>query len=126
MATLAQMCPFDSCVTVWYQVAHACALSCAGVAVQASAGRLGIITQLKFPIVPQMAVQRSLTIMQMSDFTAELMSVQEAYKAALLTGSQDAIAAALKPLDDVQVWACSTSAPFRECGVGLSNVQQHA
>lgn len=71
--------------------------------VQVSVGRLGIITQLKFPIVPQMAVQRSLTIMQMADFTAELMSVQEAYKAAVSTGSQDAITQALRPLDDVQV-----------------------
>ena len=72
------------------------------VAEQVSIGRLGIITKLKFPIMPQMAVQRSLTIMPISDFAAELMSVQQDYKAALATGSQTAIREALKPLDDVQ------------------------
>ena len=45
----------------------------------------------------------SLTIMPISDFTAEIMSVQEKYKAAVLTGSQSAIREALKPLEDVQV-----------------------
>ena len=70
---------------------------------QVSVGRLGIITRLKFPIQPQMAVQRSVTVMSLDDFGSEIMTAQERYKAALSTGSQSAVRDALQPLDDVQV-----------------------
>ncbi len=75
---------------------------------QVSVGRLGIITRLKFPIQPQMAVQRTVTISSMGEFVNEIMAVQENYKAALGAGSKSAVAKsavreALAPLDDVQV-----------------------
>ena len=72
---------------------------------QVSVGRLGIITRLKFPIQPQMAVQRTVTISSLGEFVLEIMAAQENYKAALATGSQSATRAALQPLDNVQVMA---------------------
>ena len=74
-----------------------------GVPAQVSVGRLGIITKLKFPIQPQMAVQRTVTISSMGEFVLDIMAAQERYKAALATGSQSAMRDALQPLDNVQV-----------------------
>lgn len=74
---------------------------------QVSVGRLGIITKVKLPIVPQQAVKRTLDVTSIDGFVSELQSIQDNYKAALSTNSESAITAALKPLDEVQVGAMS-------------------
>jgi hypothetical protein len=70
---------------------------------QVSVGRLGIITKVKFPIVPQQAVKRSLDIMTVDTFVEELLKVETAYVEAVAANSSSAIAEALRPLDEVQV-----------------------
>ena len=67
-------------------------------------GRLGIITRVKLAIVPQQAVRRSVSLMTIEEFAAQIKTVQDAYNAALATGSAEAIAGALHPLDTTQVW----------------------
>ena len=72
-------------------------------AVQVSVGRLGVLTSVTLSIVTQRAVQRLLQTTSAINFTAQLMIVQEAYKAAVNNGSADALGAALSQVDETQV-----------------------
>ena len=74
------------------------------VPIQASVGRLGIITRVKFPIVPQAAVKRELSMLSIEEFAKELTQVQEDYIAAKAAGTTDALNKAFLPISEVQVW----------------------
>ena len=70
---------------------------------QISVGRLGIITELDFVITPQQYLTRTETTISWQQFVNWTMALQEGYKAAIASGSQAAIEAALEPADMVQV-----------------------
>ena len=69
-------------------------------------GRLGIITELDIIITPQAMVTRTQQQLSWAQFVAWIGATQETYKAALASGSQAAISAALAPLDMAQVCCC--------------------
>ena len=69
---------------------------------QVSVGRLGIITQLTFTIVPQQAVRRADQDMTVAQFAQQVKQVQEAYTQAKQTGSAEAVWAALHSLNETQ------------------------
>lgn len=71
---------------------------------QISVGRLGVITEVDFAIIPQQLLTRTLTNMTFSDFQQWMAKNQDSYKAALQSGSPASISAALQPLDRTQVW----------------------
>lgn len=73
---------------------------------QISVGRLGIITELDFIITPQALITRTQQQLSWAQFVAWIGFTQDAYRAALASGSQAAISAALAPLDMAQVQRC--------------------
>lgn len=75
------------------------------VIIQVSVGRLGIITRLKLPIVPQAAVKRILDFTSIDEFAKELVEVQEDYKAAKAAGTPEALKKAFLAISEVQVCA---------------------
>ena len=70
---------------------------------QISVGRLGVITELDFEIIPQQLLTRTLDNLTFSEYQSWLTSIQNTYKAALQSGDPSQISAALKPLDRTQV-----------------------
>ena len=70
---------------------------------QISVGRLGVITEVDFSIIPQQLLTRSVTNITFADFAKLAATAQDSYKAALQSDSEDAISAALQPLDRTQV-----------------------
>ncbi len=72
-------------------------------AVQMSIGHIGVIHELTLKIVPQVPVQRTLTEGTIDSLVQQLKSVQAAFLDAKRTGGEDAIAAAIRPLDEMQV-----------------------
>lgn len=72
---------------------------------QISVGRLGVITEVDFSIIPQQLLTRTVTNITFADFSKWAATAQDSYKAALQSGSEDAISAALQPLDRTQVRA---------------------
>lgn len=72
--------------------------------IQAGVGRLGIITRVKFPMVPQAAVKRELSMLSIDEFAKELTQVQEDFIAAKAAGTTDALNKAFLPVSEVQVW----------------------
>ena len=72
--------------------------------IQAGVGRLGIITRVKFPVVPQAAVKRELSMLSIDEFAKELTQVQEDFIAAKAAGTTDALNKAFLPISEVQVW----------------------
>ena len=70
---------------------------------QISVGRLGVITELDFKIIPQQLLTRTLDNLTFSEYQSWLTSIQNTYKAALRSGDPSQISAALKPLDRTQV-----------------------
>ena len=71
---------------------------------QAGVGRLGIITRLKLPIVPQAVVKRSLDMTSIEEFAKQLTQVQEDYVAAKAAGTADAVQQTFLSISEVQVW----------------------
>ena len=70
---------------------------------QISVGRLGVITEVDFEIMPQQLLTRTLTNITFADFQTWLSNIQNTYTAALQTNNPANISAALKPLDRTQV-----------------------
>jgi len=66
-------------------------------------GRLGVITELHFSIIPQQLLTRMVSNITFSDFQKWISTAQDSYKAALQSGNQASISEALKPLDRTQV-----------------------
>ncbi len=66
-------------------------------------GRLGVLTSVELSIVQQRPVQRLLQTISAAEFTAQIKAVQDAYTAALSSGSVIALAAALSQIDETQV-----------------------
>jgi len=66
-------------------------------------GRLGVLTSVEPSIVQQRPVQRLLQTTSTAEFTAQVKAVQDAYTAALNSGSIIALAAALSQIDETQV-----------------------
>ncbi|CAK0783638.1 hypothetical protein CVIRNUC_006837 [Coccomyxa viridis] len=73
-------------------------------AAQISVGRLGVITELDFEIIPQQLLTRTLDNLTFSEYQSWLTSIQNTYKAALQSGDPSQISAALKPLDRTQLF----------------------
>ncbi|KAK9807747.1 hypothetical protein WJX72_007930 [[Myrmecia] bisecta] len=82
-------------------------------ALRVAVGRLGIITKVTFKIVPQPTIKRKRLELTPQQAVAKMLALQEAYKAALKSGSEDQISKVLQqvkgflvlwfqPLD--QVW----------------------
>ena len=69
---------------------------------QVSVGRLGIITQLTFTIVPQQAVRRAEQDMTVAQFAQQVKQVQDTYTQAKKTGPAEAVWAALHSLNETQ------------------------
>ncbi|KAI7844538.1 hypothetical protein COHA_001896 [Chlorella ohadii] len=75
-------------------------------AVGASVGRLGVVTELTFRIVPQQAVQRTLKEMSFDDFVNQLQETQADYVAAKQAGDVDGMKRALFQVHETQAfWA---------------------
>ena len=74
-----------------------------GMPLQISVGRLGVITELDFDIIPQQLLTRTLDNLTFSEYQSWITSIQNTYKAALQSGDPGRISAALKPLDRTQV-----------------------
>ncbi len=74
---------------------------------QAGVGRLGIITRLKLPIVPQAVVKRSLDMTSIEEFAKQLTQVQEDYVAAKAAGTASAVEQSFLAISEVQVWQSS-------------------
>lgn len=70
---------------------------------QAGVGRLGIITRLKLPVVPQAVVKRSLDMTSIDEFAKQLTQVQEDYVAAKAAGTAGAIEQSFLSISEVQV-----------------------
>ena len=70
---------------------------------QAGVGRLGIITRLKLPVVPQAVVKRSLDITSIDEFARQLTEVQEDYVAAKAAGTANAVEQTFLAISEVQV-----------------------
>ena len=79
-------------------------LRCPVASAQAGVGRLGIITRLKLPIVPQAVVKRSLDMTSIDEFAKQLTQVQEDYVAAKAAGTASAIEQSFLAISEVQVW----------------------
>ena len=71
---------------------------------QAGVGRLGIITRLKLPVVPQAVVKRSLDITSIDEFARQLTEVQKDYIAAKAAGTAKAVEQTFLAISEVQVW----------------------
>ena len=72
---------------------------------QISVGRLGVITEVDMMITPQALVTRTQTPFTWTGFVAWTANISDAYKAALASGDQAAISAALATVDMAQVCA---------------------
>ena len=70
---------------------------------QISVGRLGVVTEVDFSIIPQQLLTRTVTNITFADFHRWAAIIQDNYKTAVVSGSQSAISAALQPLDRTQV-----------------------
>ena len=70
---------------------------------QVSVGRLGVLTSVTFSVVKQRPVQRLLQTISTAELTAQIKAAQDAYTAALTSGSVIALAAALSQIDETQV-----------------------
>ncbi len=77
--------------------------STSDVHLQISVGRLGVITEVDFSIIPQQLLTRAVTNITFGDFQRWTATAQDSYKAALQSNSEVAISAALQPLDRTQV-----------------------
>ena len=84
---------------------------------QAGVGRLGIITRLKLPVVPQAVVKRSLDMTSIDEFAKQLTQVQEDYVAAKAAGTAGAIEQSFLSISEVQVWTMYQC--IRACVQGL-------
>ncbi len=89
---------------------------------QAGVGRLGIITRVKFPMVPQAAVKRELSMLSIDEFAKELTQVQEDYIAAKAAGTTDAINKAFLPISEVLVWRLT----FSRLSYSVASIQRDA
>lgn len=69
-----------------------------------SVGRLGAITKVKMSIVPQVMVRKTDRSVSVVDFVNWLYNVQDAYKAAVDSGDQNAVRAALLEIDETQIF----------------------
>lgn len=67
-----------------------------------SIGRLGIITELTMRIKPQQPVQRKLQNLNFQEFANQVKGTQDAYNAAVASGNDNAIKAALFQVDETQ------------------------
>ena len=70
---------------------------------QISVGRLGVITEVEFRVIPQQLLTRGVTNITFTDFQKWAATAQDSYKAALQSNDKDAIRTALQPLDRTQV-----------------------
>ena len=91
---------------------------------QASVGRLGVITQLSLSIVPQQAVQRAEQDMTAAQFAQQVKQVQDAYTQAKQSGSSEAIWTALHSLNETQV-ECAWLCHCRACSAPLISNSPH-
>lgn len=74
-----------------------------GAHAQISVGRLGVITEVEFSIIPQQLLTRGVTNITFVDFQKWAATAQDNYKAALQNDDEEAISTALQPLDRTQV-----------------------
>ena len=92
---------------------------------QISVGRLGVITELDFEIIPQQLLTRTLDNLTFSEYQSWITSIQNTYKAALQSGDPGQISSALKPLDRTQVGASVHAAYDAElCHVHIRHLSQ--
>ncbi len=70
---------------------------------QLAVGRLGIVTEIDFKIVPQRLLTRTVTTQSFDDFVAWTLAAQDRFKTALASGSQTAISDSLRAVDQTQV-----------------------
>ncbi|KAK9823265.1 hypothetical protein WJX72_001448 [[Myrmecia] bisecta] len=83
-------------------------------ALQISVGRLGIITQLTFTIVPQRAVERSLAQITLAQFADQVTAAQNAYNQGSATNNLTLVEQALNSLDETQAfWFVETDQVWR-------------
>ena len=66
---------------------------------QISVGRLGVITEVEFNIIPQQLLTRGVTNITFADFQKWAATAPASYKAAVQSGDETAISTALQPLD---------------------------
>ncbi len=71
--------------------------------VQLAVGRLGIVTEIDFKIVPQRLLTRTVMTQTFDEFVSWTMKAQERFKAAVASGSQTAISDSLRAVDQTQV-----------------------
>ncbi|BDA41344.1 probable D-arabinono-1,4-lactone oxidase at N-terminal half [Coccomyxa sp. Obi] len=71
---------------------------------QLAVGRLGIVTEIDFKIVPQRLLTRTVETQSFDDFVAWTMAAQERFKAAVASGSQTAISDSLRAVDQTQLF----------------------
>ena len=74
-----------------------------GVHAQISVGRLGVITEVEFRIIPQQLLTRGVTNITFTDFQKWAATAQDSYKTAVQSSDENAISTALQPLDRTQV-----------------------
>ena len=70
---------------------------------QLAVGRLGIVTEIDFKIVPQRMLTRTVTTQSFDGFVAWTLAAQDRFKTALASGSQTAISDSLRAVDQTQV-----------------------
>lgn len=70
---------------------------------QLAVGRLGIVTEIDFKIIPQRLLTRTVMTQSFDDFVAWTMAAQERFKAAVASGSQAAVSDSLRAVDQTQV-----------------------
>ena len=75
------------------------------VGVQLAVGRLGIITEIDFKIVPQRLLTRKVVPQTFDAFLEWTLAAQDRYKEAVAGGSEAAISASLAEVDMTQVRA---------------------
>ena len=69
-----------------------------------SVGRLGIITEITFKIVPQRAVKRDLQDISYNEFAAQIKLVEDAYNQARAKNDVDGMKFALSQIDETQAF----------------------
>lgn len=69
---------------------------------QLAVGRLGIVTEIDFKIIPQRLLTRSVVNQTFGEFINWTVDIQDRYKLALASGSEAAISEALSPVDMTQ------------------------
>lgn len=77
-------------------------------------GRLGVVTELTLRIKPQQSVKRSLQELNFEEFARQVKKVQEDYKVAKASGSEEEQKRALFPLQETQaLWHVATAEVWR-------------